>query len=109
MDVGEQRLLTLPYSLDVNDIKYWTIPGFVTAADFADYTRDAFNVLAAESAALTKMLSIGLHLRIAGRPGRAAAIESILRHITQDPRAWIARRRDIAEWWLEQAPTGDPR
>jgi peptidoglycan/xylan/chitin deacetylase (PgdA/CDA1 family) len=109
VDVGGKRLLTLPYSLDVNDIKYWTVPGFVTAAHFADYTRDAFNVLAMEAETATKLMSIGLHLRIAGRPGRAAAIERILSQITQDGRGWIARRCDIAEWWLRNAPDGASR
>jgi peptidoglycan/xylan/chitin deacetylase (PgdA/CDA1 family) len=104
VNVRDRPFLTLPYSLDVNDIKFWTVPGFLGAAEFAKYVTGAFDLLHSESLQLTKMLSIGLHLRIAGRPGRAGAIEDILTYLRKRSCAWIARRREIAEWWLQQLP-----
>jgi len=102
--VSGERFLTIPYSLDVNDIKFWTVPGFVTGAHFQDYVRTAYDLLAREAQQLTKILSIGVHLRIAGRPGRAAALHEIFSHIATEKSAWVTRRRDIAEWWLRHAP-----
>jgi peptidoglycan/xylan/chitin deacetylase (PgdA/CDA1 family) len=99
-----KQFLTIPYSLDVNDIKFWMMPGFITGRHFEEYARTAFDVLDREAQQFTKILSIGLHLRIAGRPGRAAAIEEILKHVVTKGSAWIARRQDIAEWWRQKAP-----
>jgi peptidoglycan/xylan/chitin deacetylase (PgdA/CDA1 family) len=104
VDVGGHPFLTLPYSLDVNDIKFWTVPGFVGATEFADYAKGAFDLLHGEALQATKMLSVGLHLRIAGRPGRAAAIDDVLAHLRRRGGAWIARRREIAEWWMQRVP-----
>jgi peptidoglycan/xylan/chitin deacetylase (PgdA/CDA1 family) len=99
-----KQFLTIPYSLDVNDIKFWMMPGFITGTHFEEYARTAFDVLDREAQQFTKILSIGLHLRIAGRPGRAAAIEEILKHVVTKGSAWIARRQDVAEWWRQKAP-----
>lgn len=103
VDVGGRSLLTIPYSLDVNDIKFWTSPGFVTGSQFSEYARSAFDLLDQESEHFTKMLSIGLHLRIVGRPGRAAAVDEVLTYLKQRGRGWITRRRDIAEYWLQNS------
>jgi peptidoglycan/xylan/chitin deacetylase (PgdA/CDA1 family) len=75
-----------------------------SGADFADYCIDAFDWLAREGERAPKMLSIGLHLRMIGRPGRMGALDSILRHITESGVAWIAPRADIARQWLQTFP-----
>jgi peptidoglycan/xylan/chitin deacetylase (PgdA/CDA1 family) len=77
---------------------------FSGAADFAAYAIDAFDWLHREGAHAPKMMSIGLHLRMIGRPGRIGALDRILRHITNRGDAWIARRVDIANHWLAQFP-----
>ena len=73
-------------------------------ADFADYCIDAFDWRAQEGERATKMLSIGLHPRMIGRPGRMGALDSILRHITGSGHAWVAPRADIARHWLRTFP-----
>jgi peptidoglycan/xylan/chitin deacetylase (PgdA/CDA1 family) len=77
---------------------------FSGAADFAAYVIDAFDWLHREGAHAPKMMSIGLHLRMIGRPGRIGALDRILRHIANRGDAWIARRVDIANHWLAQFP-----
>jgi peptidoglycan/xylan/chitin deacetylase (PgdA/CDA1 family) len=76
---------------------------FVTARDFADYTIDAFDTLWAEGERHPKMMSIGLHLRMIGRPGRIAALDRIVGHMKQKGAVWFATRRQIAEHWLSTA------
>jgi peptidoglycan/xylan/chitin deacetylase (PgdA/CDA1 family) len=78
---------------------------FSGAADFAAYVIEAFDWLHAEGAQAPKMLSVGLHLRMIGRPGRIGALDRILRHITEKGDAWIARRVDIARHWLALFPS----
>ena len=73
---------------------------FVTARDFADYTTDAFDTLWAEGERAPKMMSIGLHLRMIGRPGRIAALDRIVAHMNKKGGAWFATRRQIAEHWI---------
>ena len=77
---------------------------FSGARDFADYLIEAFDWLHREGAHEPKMMSIGLHLRMIGRPGRIAALDRILRHIPDQGGAWIARRMDIARHWLALYP-----
>ena len=72
---------------------------------FLDYLRDTFDTLYAEGRDSPKMMSIGLHCRLAGRPGRAAAIERFLDHIEKHERVWMARRIDIASHWIDQHPS----
>ena len=92
----------LPYSFDTNDMHYHQgFHRFVTARDFAEYTTDAFDTLWAEGERQPKMMSIGLHLRMIGRPGRIAALDRIVGHMKQKGGAWFATRRQIAEHWLE--------
>lgn len=98
--------LVVPYTLDTNDMKYSSPAGFGTGDDFFTYLRDAFDVLYAEGVSgAPKMLSVGLHCRLAGRPGRAAALERFLDHVQSHERVWIARRIDIARHWIEHHPT----
>jgi peptidoglycan/xylan/chitin deacetylase (PgdA/CDA1 family) len=96
VQVGDKRHLVLPYAFDTNDMQFFHTNRFSGAADFAAYAIDAFDWLHREGAHAPKMMSIGLHLRMIGRPGRIGALDRILRHITNRGDAWIARRVDIA-------------
>ncbi|MBT0568385.1 allantoinase PuuE [Williamsia sp. CHRR-6] len=92
--------LVVPYTLDTNDMKFSSSSGFATGADFETYVCDAFDTLYAEGiAGSPKMLSVGLHCRLMGRPARIAALERVLDHIESHERVWIARRADIARHW----------
>jgi len=90
--VGDKRHLVLPYAFDTNDMQFFHTNRFSGAADFAAYVIDAFDWLHREGAHAPKMMSIGLHLRMIGRPGRISALDRILRHIADRGEAWIARR-----------------
>ncbi len=99
--VSGRKHLVVPYSFDTNDMHFHQ--GFhrlVTADDFAGYTIDAFDTLWAEGARMPKMMSIGLHLRMIGRPGRIAAIDRIVEHMQIKGETWFATRRQIAEHWI---------
>jgi peptidoglycan/xylan/chitin deacetylase (PgdA/CDA1 family) len=101
VDVGEQRHLVLPYSFDTNDMHFHQgSQRFTTAADFAEYVIDAYDRLWQEGAETPRMLSIGLHLRMIGRPGRIAGLERVLRHMQDRGGAWMARRDAIARHWI---------
>jgi peptidoglycan/xylan/chitin deacetylase (PgdA/CDA1 family) len=104
VEVGGRRHLVLPYAFDSNDMQFFHTQRFSGAADFAAYVIDAFDWLHREGAHAPKMLSIGLHLRMIGRPGRIGGLDRILRHITRKGDVWIARRRDIAHHWLAMHP-----
>jgi len=95
------RQLIVPYSLDANDMKMVALNGFTEPGQFFHYLRDTFEQLRAEGG---RMMSVGLHGRIAGRPGRAAAVARFLDHVIAAGDAWIARRIDIARHWLEIHP-----
>ena len=95
-------LLVVPYALDSNDMKFFHPNGFVRAAEMVDYVTDALEVLEAEAArGHTRLLNIGFHLRIVGRPGRFKAFEDILALLAaRRDRIWIAPRADIARAWI---------
>ena len=93
--------LMVPYTLDANDMRFATAQGFNSGQQFYDYLKDSFDVLHAEGG---RMMSIGLHCRLAGRPGRAAAVERFLDYILQHDDVWIATRLDIAEHWRATHP-----
>ena len=100
VDVDGTRHVVVPYSFDTNDMHYHQgFHRFVTARDFAEYTTDAFDTLWAEGEHTPKMMSIGLHLRMIGRPGRIAALDRIVGHMRQKGDVWFATRRQIAEHW----------
>jgi peptidoglycan/xylan/chitin deacetylase (PgdA/CDA1 family) len=99
--VGTQRHLVMPYSLDTNDMHFHSgRQRFVTSADFAEYVIDAFDCLWREGAHAPKMMSIGLHLRMIGRPARIAGLERVLAHMRRQDGVWIARRDAIARHWI---------
>ena len=104
VQVGDKRHLVLPYAFDTNDMQFFHTNRFSGAADFAAYVIDAFDWLHREGAHAPKMMSIGLHLRMIGRPGRIGALNRILRHMANRGDVWIARRVDIANHWLAQFP-----
>ena len=104
VDVNEHPFLVLPYTNDVNDIKFWVGGSFVNADDFFTYMKDTFDVLYEEGAEYPKMMTIGLHNRIAGRPGRAKALDEFLAYAKGYKNVWFARRVEIAQWWLNHYP-----
>jgi len=97
--------LIVPYTLDTNDMRFATPQGFNSGDQFFSYLRDSFDVLYAEGeAGAPKMLSVGLHCRLAGRPGRAAALARFLDYAAGHEGVWFARRIDIAEHWHREHP-----
>ncbi len=96
--------LVVPYTLDANDMRFATPQGFNTATQFFDYLRDSFDVLYAEGAEAPRMLSIGMHARLLGRPGRFIALQRFLDHVARHERVWICRRIDIARHWQAHFP-----
>lgn len=96
--------LVVPYTLDANDMRFATPQGFNSGEQFFAYLRDAFDVLYAEGAEAPAMLSVGLHCRLIGRPGRFRALQRFLDHIERHDRVWVCRRVDIARHWREQHP-----
>lgn len=101
VDVGGSDHLVLPYAFDTNDMRFQRGGGFVFADDFARYCIDAFDRLYEEGASAPRMLSVGLHLRIIGRPGRIGGLERFLAHAAAKPGVWFARRDEIALHWLK--------
>ena len=103
--VGERDQLVVPYTLDANDMRFATAQGFNSGDQFFAYLRDSFDCLYAEGlAGAPKMMSVGLHCRLAGRPGRAAALERFLEHARAHQGVWFARRIDIARHWAAEHP-----
>jgi putative urate catabolism protein len=94
--------LIIPYTLDANDMRFINPQGFENGDAFFAYLRDSFDVLYAEGERAPKMMSIGLHCRLAGRPGRAAGLMRFLDHVSGFDKVWIARRLDIAHHWYRE-------
>ncbi len=99
--VGGKKHLVLPYAFDTNDMHYQHTQRF-SGNDFADYVIAAYDQLVREGPASPKMMSVGLHLRMIGRPGRIGALDAILKHVTKGNDAWIAPRAEIARHWMAQ-------
>ncbi len=98
--------LVIPYTLDANDMRFINPQGFATGDDFFAYLRDSFDFLYSEGEHAPKMMSIGLHCRLAGRPGRAAGLVRFLDYIGGLDRVWIATRLDIAHHWYREHHLG---
>ena len=96
--------LIVPYTLDTNDMRFATNQGFNSGDQFFTYLRDAFDVLYAEGETAPKMLSVGLHCRLAGRPARIAALARFLDYILSHDDVWVCRRIDIARHWRAHHP-----
>jgi putative urate catabolism protein len=102
-DYQEPHLI-IPYTLDSNDMRFATNQGFNSGDQFFSYLKDSFDVLYEEGVDQPKMLSIGLHCRLVGRPGRAAALARFLDYIAEHQDVWVTRRIDIANHWRKVHP-----
>ena len=104
VEVLGKRHLVVPYTPDINDFCFWNSPGFVQAEDFFKYMRESFDTLYAEAAKYRRMMSIGLHPRIVGRPGRVRALRWFIDYARQFPDVWFTTREEIARAWLRDQP-----
>ena len=96
--------LVVPYTLDTNDMRFALPQGFSHGDEFFEYLKDAFDVMYAEGEERPAMMSIGMHCRLLGRPGRFRALQRFLDHIEKHDRVWVCRRVDIARHWIERHP-----
>ena len=103
-EVDGKPHLVVPYTLDANDMRFATSQGFNTGEQFFSYLRDTFDLLYREGETAPKMMSVGLHCRLIGRPGRAGALERFLDHVRQHDGVWICRRVEIARHWYDRHP-----
>jgi putative urate catabolism protein len=103
---GGRPQLVVPYTLDANDMRFATAQGFNSGEQFFQYLKDSFDTLYEEGAKSPRMMSVGLHCRLTGRPGRIRSLERFLKYATAKPKVWIARRIDIARHWLKTHPAG---
>jgi len=103
VQVGNYRQLVLPYTCDINDLRFWIAPGFIQADDFYHYLCESLNVLLQESIDGPRMMSIGLHPRMIGRPGRIASLSRFFDYALNKKGVWFATREEIARAWLERS------
>jgi putative urate catabolism protein len=96
--------LIVPYTLDANDMRFAALQGFNSGDQFYAYLKDAFDTLYEEGAKSPKMMSIGLHCRLVGRPGRFASLKRFLDYVLKHDKAWVCRRIDIARHWHQRHP-----
>ncbi|WP_435250006.1 allantoinase PuuE [Vibrio sp. nBUS_14] len=96
--------LVIPYTLDVNDMRFSTAQGFNSGEQFFQYLKDTFDTLYMEGKTAPKMMSVGLHCRLIGRPGRIAALRRFLDYVKQHDSVWLCRRIDIANHWHQHHP-----
>ena len=104
VEVAGKSHLVVPYMLDANDMRFAAPQGFNSGDQFFTYLRDTFDALYAEGATAPKMMSVGLHCRIIGRPGRIVALQRFLDHVARHKQVWICRRVDIARHWHATHP-----
>ena len=97
-------LLIVPYTLDANDMRFATAQGFNSGEQFFTYLKDTFDLLYTEGEKAPRMMSVGLHCRLAGRPGRAAGLARFLDYVLDHDRVWLSRRIDIARHWTRHFP-----
>ena len=102
-DAGGRSIVVMPYALDSNDLKFWLAPALTPAA-WADYACRTFDWLYEEGARAPRMMSLGVHLRVIGRPGRIGALRDFFEHVKRRPGVWYATRREIAECFAQQVP-----
>jgi allantoinase len=96
--------LVVPYTLDANDMRFLAVQGFNSGEQFYAYLKDSFDALYAEGRSTPRMMSVGLHCRIAGKPGRIRALERFLAYAAKKPGVWFARRIEIARHWAARHP-----
>jgi len=102
--VVDQPHLIVPYTLDANDMRFAALQGFNSGEQFLAYLKDAFDTLYEEGADCPKMMSVGLHCRLVGRPGRFQSLKRFLDYVLKHDRVWACRRIDIARHWREHHP-----
>ena len=100
--------LIVPYTLDANDMRFASPQGFNSSEQFFTYLKDSFDTLYEEGVDSPKMMSIGMHARLLGRPGRITALKRFIEHISSHNNVWVTRRIDIANHWREQFPVPQP-
>jgi len=100
VNVKGKNFLLIPYTPDVNDFHYFS-NRFSNSEEFYQYLKDSFDVMYEEGLQNPKLMNVGLHVRISGRAGRTAAVDRFLRYVRSKPKVWVARRIDVAQWWLE--------
>jgi len=105
VEVEGKSHLVVPYTMDANDGKFATPSGFGTPFDFENYLKATFDRLYEEGARAPKLMSIGLHARITGRPARAHALASFLDHVRRHDKVWLCRRIDVAKHWMATHPS----
>ena len=98
---GKKKLLIIPYTLDNNDMRFATNQGFNTGDHFFNYLKDSFDALYEEGKKSPKMMSVGLHCRLIGRPGRIQSLKNFLEYVQKHKGVWICRRVDIAKHWIK--------
>jgi peptidoglycan/xylan/chitin deacetylase (PgdA/CDA1 family) len=103
VEVEGKQHLVVPYTSDVNDFRYWNSPGLSQASDFLEYMKESFDVLYEESADGLRMMSIGLHPRMVGRPGRVRAIKQFIEYAQAREGVWFTTREEIAKAWMTRA------
>ncbi|SEM19799.1 allantoinase PuuE [Halomonas daqiaonensis] len=99
-EVQGNRHLVVPYTTDTNDFRFWLSPGISSGREFLDYLKESFEVLLEEAAKGPRMMSIGLHPRMVGRPGKIGALKAFIEHAQQHEGVWFTTREDIAKAWL---------
>jgi allantoinase len=99
-----RKLLIVPYTPDANDFHFFS-NRFSNSTDFYEYLKDSFDVLYEEGTSNPKLMNVGIHVRISGRPGRVGALRRFLGYVSRKERVWVARRVDIAKWWLSNYPS----
>ncbi len=97
-------LLIVPYALDTNDMRFSAAHGFAQGEDYFQYLKDSFDTLYAEGESRPAMMSVGIHCRLAGRPGRFAGLKRFVEYVATHADVWVCRRIDIAEHWLAHFP-----
>ncbi|CCN49856.1 Allantoinase [Vibrio nigripulchritudo MADA3029] len=101
---GKTPQLVIPYTLDVNDMRFATVQGFNSGEQFFQYLKDTFDTLYEEGERAPKMMSVGLHCRLIGKPGRIASLKRFLDYVQQHSDVWVCRRVDIAKHWHQHHP-----
>jgi allantoinase len=104
VEVTGKPHLVVPYTFDTNDMRFSSTAGFTNGTQFFEYLRDTFDMLYAEGADTPRMMSLGLHCRLAGRPGRLGALLRFLDHVERYDRVWVCRREEIARHWIQMHP-----
>ena len=98
---GNKKQLMVPYTLDNNDMRFATNQGFNSGEQFYNYLKDSFDALYEEGKTSPKMMSVGLHCRLIGRPGRIQSLKKFINYIIKFKDIWICKREDIAKHWIK--------